>query len=195
MKPATHRLFALALLVAVPVAVMVRPTEARADVGGKSVNIYINPLSELAGAILGLWNISGGVDFRIARSMTIGATGGVAGYSVGTISAFGYSVGPRLNFYLNGDAIGDSWYLSPMGTYNSATASLLGSSVSYNDFNVALLAGYHWVWNGGFNIRLGAGIQDTFSAPTTESVGGVTYSVPSSNGVGLALEFSLGWAF
>jgi hypothetical protein len=53
------------------------------------------------------------------------------------------------------------------------------------DFGLGAIAGYRWLWNGGFSIGLGGGMTYTFG-----SFEGIDFG-----GVSPALLFDLGWAF
>lgn len=150
----------------------------------KFMNIRVNPL----GLVFGLINAD--IDFKVADAITVGPS--LMFWSLAGITAFGG--GARGNYYFNGQAFTDSFYLGAHAEYALVTYKTSLGNSSAGVFGAGALAGYHWVWDGGFNIMLGGGIG-YYAGSSTVTINGQTASVTGLNGVSPALEFTLGWAF
>jgi hypothetical protein len=104
-------------------------------------------------------------------------------------------VGPRANYYLNGNAIGTGPFVSAIASYETAVGSVASASASVSGTHLAVLGGYQFLLDPGLSLRLGLGVSYAF-LPASVAVGS-TQSVPTSalGGVGLASELSFGYAF
>jgi hypothetical protein len=143
-----------------------------------SYNISVSPASML---FLGLFNA--GVDFKISRKSTLGleAAFSTIGSSGSSLTAFGG--GLRYSYYLTGEALTDSWYVSPYFFALPITTSGSSSSSTVTPMLLGAVAGYHWIYKNGFNMMFGAGAQYATVAKT----GG--YAVLP------ALEYRIGFTF
>lgn len=167
--------------------------------GDKSVNVWVNPL----GLIIG-W-MSGGVDFKISDSLTIGPQGAYFSASSSTtvlsvtqeFKTKYTAIGAQARYYFSGNAISDGWMLTPFFQYVPLSYSITMAGVTQSTTATALqfgsLIGYNWVWDGGFNMALGlGGAYGTGSKTVT--VGGTTQN-GSASGLGASFEFAIGYAF
>lgn len=139
------------------------------------------------------------VDIPVSRNWTLGpqllySSSEDDGYSVDA-RAFGL----RANYWFNEDVFTQGWYLGPGISYASVEveddesgSELTGKA---SGLSLSVLGGYHWMWES-FNIMLGIG-------PAYYSIGEVTIEDDFGNeesyagyeGLGIALEFTLGWKF
>ncbi len=182
------------LLFCLPLTSVAQETAAPS---GKLVSIYVNPLSTLLGLLITptLLAIQGGVDVvPYVRFMTLGVTGQYSSATAGGTNLSAWMLGPRLNFYFSGNAIGSSFYASPWFEYGRLTSVSGGSTNAITMMEGVLVVGYHVVTEIGFQFRAGIGASYA-SVPTTMTVGSTTVDLSSYSGVKLALELSLGWAF
>jgi hypothetical protein len=111
-----------------------------------------------------------------------------------------YALGARANWMSNG-AFEDGFYIGPSLNYInvkvSNTDSLGTVSGSVSGLEAQVLFGYGWFWTN-FNILLGGGVSTLLGASkvtVTDESGNQTQVGDLSHLTGLALEFSLGWAF
>jgi hypothetical protein len=157
----------------------------------RNFDIRLNPLN--------FFLVRFGIDFDIkltnwltlGPSVSIGSPSLNYGYGFGGTTTYTtFSLGARSNIYLSGNAIASSFYIGPSISFeNWAT-----TNNSFNSFLIASTFGYHWVFDSGFNIMLGAG--------AVVGVGGTSTYNGESNGVSSfvtgvlpTVEFTLGWAF
>jgi len=178
------------------------PAENDEQTSDGVANLQINPL----GLIFGELDMN--LDFGVTSSITVGPTFSALNASVDdgqgdVVSIKSISYGVRSNFCLSGTRFRDSWYLSPAFYYMPATVNQTVSGDSFSAtlhiFELRALVGYQWVWNSGFNIKLGGGIAYYSvgnSVVVTNSAGtSQTAQVPTFSGLMPALEFGLGWVF
>jgi len=159
------------------------------------VNVRVDALSGL----MGVANIQ--VDFGISTAWTLGPTFQYRNRTVDDYESTAYGIGIRENYYLNGNVFTQGWYLGPSVGYIRATVkrddSVHGDiEGSASGIAATFLAGYQWMWES-FNMNLGAGpVYYTIGNVKVENGDG-TYDeeYKGYSGLGIALEFSLGWKF
>lgn len=162
----------------------------------RKANFRFGPL----GLLLGYLNAD--LDFKIGQEWTLGPSVGYLRWnlnSTGTnYSVTAYQVGARANWYFEGTAINDGWYFGPSISYTSVKVDSNDYEATATGIGFTGIMGYNWMWEN-FNIMLGGGL----AAATTPGEVEVTrksnntkekVSVGRSS-AGLALEFTLGWAF
>jgi hypothetical protein len=94
----------------------------------------------------------------------------------------GFYIGPSLN-YINVRVTNSDEYGNVSGSVSALEAECL--------------FGYGWFWSN-FNIMLGGGLSTILGSPSvtvTDETGAKTEVGNLSHLTGLAIEFSLGWAF
>lgn len=156
----------------------------------KTMNIRVNPLAIVFGVI------NADADFRVGEKMTIGPSLSFATSSAGTIKATGFGASARMNYYLTGDAISDSWYVSPdVGLLFLSVSDGGANSGSATAFVGGATAGYHWVWGSGFNLMLGFGAGFYTAPKTVVASSGTSLATPSFTGVLPRLDLGIGYAF
>jgi len=181
---------------------------AHAISNGKVANVTIDPIPLLIGLA------GAGVSFSVSERVAIGAFGSVllsdsAISSVidgATTSNLNYSIdastfGVEAMFGLNGPVYGDTWYLRP--TVSKVSVSIVENSQGFTGTGEAtvaqLMVGYQWLWNSGFNIRLGGGLStsldENYEVRDPNNLNSVSESDLENLGTSAALEFKLGWAF
>lgn len=150
----------------------------------KSFEIAVNPVQLFNGKLPLAFR------FALAGKVALGLHFQGRFFSYDTSPVHGLGGGLGLKFYLNGEAIGDSWYLEPtvFGDYNKP-----GNVEGYWGITPTLIFGHTWVWTGGFviNLGLGAAYGHTF-VPSNYWAGRTSYGVQGLMATG---EFSLGWSW
>jgi hypothetical protein len=107
------------------------------------------------------------------------------------------SIGARANWFKNG-IYTDGFYIGPFARYSKTSINATGSTTITGDASgvtAGSLFGYGWFWES-FNMMLGGGGALATGQSTlvvTDSSGNRT-EVPD-RGIGLALEYTLGWTF
>lgn len=162
----------------------------------KSVNIRFSPL----GLLIGYLNVD--ADFKINRAWTLGPS--VSYWSLkfndsvgtsATVSVLGFGV--RGNWHFNGDAMEDGWYLGPSARYVTVKGESSTEEVKVSGFVIDAIVGHQWMWDS-FNINLGAGFAASTAASAkwkNKTTGEETGASSNAVGGGLALEFTMGFAF
>ena len=182
--------------------VLLLPSALRADSwdGQHPVNKFslnFNPLGLIVGYV-GL-----GVDFRLNERWTLGpSVGYLIRFRTANYDASAISLGARANFFITGDALNESgWYIGP----EVDVAKMYfkdrddGSKVDVPAIIISTLAGYHWYWDSGLNLGIGAGVRFaglpdhvTYKSGPKD---GQEEDISRASGAGLALEFGMGWSF
>lgn len=148
---------------------------ADAEKSSKTYSVTVNPLSLLIGFA------NAGFNFGVTDRMTLGVGGDYFYVESGGSSATGYGGNIRMNYYLSGPRLSDSWYVSP---FVSLTNYDVGASVL--SFGTGVIAGYQWVYDSGFTMMLGGGVRySSLSAGSISALKGV-------HGTG---EFSIGFVW
>lgn len=157
--------------------------ESKTTTQDRNVNITIDPLS----MILGIFDA--GADFRVNSNLTLGGYFKFASYEFTNSSLTGssrltaYGGGAKMHYYLTNNALEDSWYVSP--SIGFMPVQTFGSTQSV--FSTGTTIGYQWVYNSGFNMNLGFGVQYiSISSDMTDSY---------LRGIIPAAEFRMGFAF
>lgn len=164
------RILIVSLSLTLATTTLAQEKKAEAAAEGKFVNLVTNPL----GLAFGVFNVRG--DFNLG-AFTLGPEivfGSNSGQSI-------FNVGARFNLFFNGEANTQGWLLGSSLAY--------ASSEGLSAFAITALAEYLWMWDGGFNIGLGAGIA-YYSFDADRVVSGFAF-----DGILPALEFTLGYAF
>jgi hypothetical protein len=157
------------------------------------VNVRLDPI----GPLIGQYGVD--VDFPISSAWTLGPSLKYLNREDGDFDVSGYSVGVRGNYWFNGEVLTQGWYFGPLLQYigvsvedNSDGSDLEGSA---NGAGLTAFFGYQWMWES-FNINLGAGpALYTVNDIEVDDGDGNKEEYRGYSGVGLALEFSLGWKF
>lgn len=110
---------------------------------------------------------------------------------------FGLLAGSGLSFYGFGADIFfhpmnkglEGWYLGPR--YDVWLASSSGTTGAMNF--IGLMAGYRWVFSGGFELAIAIGAQKNIA--NTVSTSGSTTSLGTYTGTLPAFDSEIGWAF
>ncbi len=133
-----------------------------ASLRSRFINFQTSPLGDLVGR----YNLA--VDFKVASFLTLGPK--LTAIEHHMIPSFftesGYEVGLRATISLSGTALDGGAFLRPALFYGSRRTPLsvnrdLDFRVKYevNGPIVQLLLGYQWVWQSGFNLDIGAGME------------------------------------
>ena len=158
---------------------------------GKSINIRTDALL-LAGG-----NLNGEVDFKLGRSFTVGpmvgtrhASASIAGLDIYKES--GLVAAARGNWYLSGEALQDSFIVSPILGMGAFTYEALDTKVSQTGLYGALMLSYQMVWKSGLNVNAGAGMNylGTGGSDTED----VAFVEPIYSGLRPTIEVTLGYA-
>lgn len=163
----------------------------------RKTNIRFGPI----GLLFGYLNAD--VDFKVGKEWTLGPSVGYLNWNLSAgstnYSVTAYSLGARANWYWEGTAINDGWYLGPSINYVNVKVDSNEYTATASGIGLTGIVGYNWMWES-FNIMLGGGLNVTTipgevevtkkSTNTREKV-----STGRAGGAGLALEFTLGWAF
>jgi len=142
------------------------------DIHAKSVNLLMEPFSVFGKRQYGL-----AADIPLTPSSTLGPMFYFYQDASGGASLQTFSLGVRLNFYLDNLVFYPSWYLSQelhmLYAHRTLDAPI---SETLHDFRVmiGLLAGYHFFWPNHVNIRAGIGIKKEI--PIKQSVSGTVSS-------------------
>jgi hypothetical protein len=149
----------------------------------KSVELTINPVQLTNGKLP--------LSLRIAlgRKMAVGFHFQGRFFTYGTSPLHGLGGGLSLKFYLNGQAISDSWYIEP----SVMTDFSKSSGQSFWGITPTLIAGHTWVWASGLVINLGIGASYSHNFVTSSYWDSNTpYGIQGLMGTG---EFSIGYAW
>lgn len=155
----------------------------------KGINVRVNPLGLLLGAI------SADVDFKIGDKFTIGPSMSYYSASIFNTKLTGAGIGARGNYYVTGDAMTDSFILGPQLGMSLFSVSSGTSKATATGFYVGAIGGYQWVWENGFNVNLGLGANYYSQAASALANDGTTLSVPGFHGFGPTGELTIGWLF
>lgn len=156
-------------------------------------NIRLSPLSPLAGVI----DVE--VDFKVSEAWSFGPQLSILNTFNGGYDISGYKVGARANYFFSGAVFTQGWYFGPSISVLSVNVKDNRDILKYegdaSGINFNALFGYQWMWES-FNINLGGG-PSYFSLGEikTKDNSGNTENYDGFSGVGLALEFMLGWKF
>ena len=158
-----------------------------------NTNIRFSPLSPLVGVI----DVE--VDFKVSEAWSVGPQLSILSTEDGNYDVSGYKVGVRANYFFSGSVFTQGWYFGPSVSVisvnvkeNIAISNYEGDAKGIN-FNA--LFGYQWMWES-FNINLGGGPSYvSLGKIRTKDNSGNTESYDGFSGVGLAIEFMLGWKF
>jgi hypothetical protein len=177
------------------------PSLASAE-ASKSLNLRVHAI----GAILGEFVVEGAYAFL--PMLSAGPIGYFADVNIMDSKLEGSGYGAQATVHFAGKKISDSWVLTGywirigrMDVTRREFFTQTDFSASFENVNqFGLVAGYEWVWDGGFNIGLAAGIRNTTNLPDTytlRSAGGVTMTSDSGSASGTSVKanFTVGWAF
>lgn len=164
-------------------------SEADTEVPSRSVNVRVNPLGLLIGAI------SADVDIKAGQKLTIGPTLSYMSASFLTTKLSGFGVGVRANYYLSGDAMSDSWIIGPSAGLAIFSVNAGGESASSTGIYVGAIVGRQWVFSNGLNINVGLGMNWYSQGASVKTAGGFEMEVPFFHGIAPAGEITLGYAF
>ncbi len=102
-------------------------------------------------------------------------------------SAFGIGGGVGAKFFITGDVFEDSLYIQPV-----AEIGWLGiGGANFLTLSGSAILGYGWVWNSGFSLNIGLGMQYIYVNHTVKS----SNSTVTFNGLLPDAEFSLGYSW
>jgi hypothetical protein len=169
------------------------PAPGLAQVVERNQTITANPLAMLGGSLSAEYEraTASGLSLFVGPSFAYAsASSGAASVSM---FGLGATAGARI-FFAN--AAPKGLWVGPQGTLIYLSGDFGGSgSVSAIGYSLAGLIGYTWVWDNGFVLSLGGGIQYValqLQDSTTTSGPAETVGV---KGVLPALRLSLGYAF
>ena len=115
-----------------------------------NVNVTINPLGALAGALRGT------VEFEAGSNWSVGPVLGGTALKLNDVSITSGELGIRANYFAGG-TFSDGWYFGPEVSFSNFRASAEGESVSVSAISGSAFGGYFWIWDS-FNMNLGAGL-------------------------------------
>lgn len=153
-----------------------------------SANVRINPFVWL----IGFFNAD--IDIGLSESFTLGPSLGYLSASSGDVSLGAYTIGARANLFVSGTRFSDGFYLGPYVSMAVASVELGDDKTDLRSTTVGSYFGYGWYWPSGFNMHLGLGAQYV-GMPESVEFDGVDTEVPSIQGFGPTMEFSMGYAF
>lgn len=157
------------------------------------INVRVSPLGLLTGYL------GAEVDIPVSSAWTLGPELKFLSTSDGDYDVTGYSLGIRGNYWFNGSVFTQGWYFGPLLQMigvkvedDSGTTNLKGDATGVGATG---FFGYQWMWQT-FNINLGAGpALYTVNKVTVKDSNGNRETYSGYSGLGLALEFTLGWKF
>ncbi len=155
---------------------------------GDTFNLTTPPLS----LFLGIYSL--GLDVKITDQFTLGPVLGYYSDTSQGVKVKVYELGVRGNWFINKPVFNSSWYLGPSIAYVGTKASEDKVNVTLNLWALTVLGGYHWFWDSGFNLGLGAGFTH-INWPDYVTVNGKRISFSQFEETTLALEFKLGYSF
>ena len=166
----------------------------------KKFQINTNPIALL----FGVYSIK--LDTKVAKEWTVGLDAGYLNYSLSSNdSSLGhkarlkaFTIGANATYYFSGDTFTDSWILTPGINYSSASASLGNSKADISAIALSALGGYHWQWENGFNLELGAGLAYYIQGKSEFSLKDENDELKFENrqsGIAPILEFNIGYSF
>lgn len=162
----------------------------------RKMNFRFSPL----GLLFGYLNAD--LDFKVGQEWTLGPSLGYLSWNLDSLgtnyNVTAYQIGARANWYFDGTAINDGWYFGPSINFVSVKVDSNDYSASTTGIGLTGIVGYNWMWES-FNIMLGGGLSGATTPGEVEVTRKSTntkekVSVGRSS-AGLALEFTLGWAF
>lgn len=164
-----------------------------------TINLRFDPVPTLIGAL------SGGIDFELNDSVTIGPRATLMSAQLGDYKFLGWGIGARFNYALNGKNFTNGWYWGPSIDYGyikvERSSSIWGQlSGEVSGLSTSQLFGYSWFWNS-FNMALGAGAQIAQGGKALEmkDANGIKREDFSNYfatiGISPKVEFTLGFKF
>jgi len=148
---------------------------------GKSVNLRLYVPELFEGYLGGVWDIA------ISNIMSFGPI--VRLFVFGKYS--GYAFGLNVNYSLSGDLFSDGWVLNPYVEYARTNyeqpfdASGVRKKKGTGVVGANML--YEWIWNSGFNVMVGLGLEYARERIPVTSMGKSDFHP--------TFEFTLGYAF
>ena len=171
----------------------------------KKVNITYNVLSTIIGTL------AGSAEFRVSQPVSVGITGSYwfspttssddatkNGYSIYDVSY--YTIGAFATFAFNKNVMASGWLVQPTISWGELAwkyNDYHDTGVESNDvggFQLSLPFIYQWMWDGGFNMRLGIGPSYSLLGGTSNQPDG-SVTNGSARGLGLTGMFTIGYAF
>lgn len=151
-------------------------------------NVYTNPLSFILGGV----NL--GFQYAVTDKIALGAHGVAVDADVDDAEINGRQFNLNATFFFD-KAYSDGWYAKiEMGRGNiEAENSVDRADVDLGEFG--LTAGYLWQWQSGFNILLGAGARQVNIDINEVTDPDLEADIEDLDGLGLAIDFNLGWSF
>lgn len=159
----------------------------------KGTSITMNPLSMLFGII------SGEVNLSISPNVSVPVNGAYFSMDSGGYDYTIFSIGGGLRYYWEGNAI-NGWYIGP--TLNYAMSEVAYTDIFDNKGEVRVgaisfgaLVGYQSVWDNGFTLDLGLGVQRLTIPGVEITIDNTTYSSDKVSWTIPQLKLAIGYAF
>ena len=175
----------------------------------KHVNITYNVLSTLIGTL------AGSAEFKVAQPFSVGITGAymfsdyISSSDSNSDNAdlnsnkpnWGYySIGAFATFAFNKNVMASGWLVQPTVSYanlswdDTDTYTNTSSRATASGLQLAVPFIYQWMWDGGFNMRLGIGPSYNWvKSSATRPDGSVANG--TARGLGITGMFTIGYAF
>lgn len=179
----------LSLLAAV---LLLMPSWAQAS-DYPNINLRVSPLT----MVTGYWNLR--ADMGITERWLLGVQGESYNRTLQGIPKKSQAFGVMASYYHDG-IFEDGPYVDLGFSISHQTASATGNggqvySVDFDNHGVRALAGYHWFWLP-FNLNAGIGLaSNSVGEVKIRDASGKEVSSVNYKPIGLALDFSIGWAF
>lgn len=149
----------------------------------KNMEISVNPIMMALGYLPLTYRIA------LTEKMALGVNAYGHFFSLGDTKVHGLGIGVSTKFFLSGTAISDSWYVQPQVNFGYEKFTEKGVWA----LSPSAIVGYTWVWDSGFLINLGGGLQ--YKGAFVGSSFWKDKKGTFNHGLAPAAEFSLGWAF
>ncbi|MBP7843821.1 MAG: DUF3575 domain-containing protein [Proteobacteria bacterium] len=155
---------------------------------GDRYNIRVAPISVLAQ----VWNLES--DFKVSDQFTLGPSVAYYIHKASGVQTSAYVLGARANWFPVNGVFNSGFYIGPSLSYIGVSAQQDKVEASLSVWQLTAVGGYHWFWDSGFNLNLGAG-GSYQNWPDYVTVNGKKISLETYENMSLAIEFTLGWSF
>jgi hypothetical protein len=165
---------------------------------GKNINITYNIFSTLIGTL------AGSVEYKISKPVSLGVTGAYMfndyvndDSNTNTGGLKYYSIGAFATFAFNKNVMATGWLIQPTVEYADVSYTdntQINPNVDLNGVSIEAPFIYQWMWDSGFNMRLGLGPAYTWLHGSTDSNNPGSSTNGTASGLGLTGMFTLGYA-
>jgi hypothetical protein len=165
------------------------------------VNFRLDPVAPLQfDLFLKQWG--GTIDIALGPNFTLGpSVRGGPSYKQGDSYAIVYKYGITGGWYLNGTRLTDSFVVWPNWFFATSTSNHAGGLDTVTGVmdakEASVLVGFQWFYDHGWNVNIAGGLKYRYDVSniTITNDKGVAINSDLKNGISVATELMIGWAW